>query len=71
MASKRTVKRRGSDKRREAETVLMLSQRAKAEVAKLLRRDQAGTITRKQLKIGLEEVEERLKRMLGMIRHLL
>ena len=71
MASKRTVPSNRSDKRREAETVLMLSKRAKAEVAKLLRRDQAGTITRKQLKTGLEEVEERLKRMLGMIRHLL
>ena len=71
MASKRTVAKRGSDKRREAETVLKLSERAKAEVAKLLKRNQAGTITRVQLETGLEEVEERLKRMLGMIRHLL
>lgn len=71
MRSKRTVRSYRSDKRREAKTVLVLSHRAKAEVAKLLRRDQAGTITRKQLKTGLKEVEERLKRMLGMIRHLL
>jgi hypothetical protein len=71
MASKRTVARSGSDKRREAETVLKLSKRAKAEVAKLLKRNQAGTITRAQLETGLEEVEEQLKRMLGMIRHLL
>jgi hypothetical protein len=64
MASKRTVKRSGSDKRREAETVFKLSQRAKAEVAKLLKRNQAGTITRVQLKTGLKEVEQQLKRML-------
>lgn len=71
MASKKTVARSGSDKRRDAEIVLELSKRAKAEVAKLLKRNQAGTITRAQLETGLEEVEERLKRMLGMIRHLL
>jgi hypothetical protein len=71
MASKRTVRSNKSDKRREAETVLMLSRRAKAEVVQLLRRDQAGTITRKQLQTGLEEVDERLRRMVGMIRHLL
>ena len=71
MASKRTVARSGSDKRREAETVLKLSKRAKAEVEKLLKRNQAGTITRVQLETGLEEVEEGLKRMLAMIRHLL
>jgi hypothetical protein len=71
MASKRTAARNGSDKHREAEAVLKLSRRAKAEVTKLLKRNQAGTITREQLDTGLEEVEERLKRMLGMIRHLL
>jgi hypothetical protein len=71
MASKRTVAGKGPDKRREAETVFKLSQRAKAEVAKLLKRNQDGTITRAQLETGLYEVEEQLKRMLGMIRHLL
>jgi len=71
MRSKRTVQSNRSDKRREAETVLMLSHRAKAEVAKLLKGDQAGTITRKQLKTGLKEIDERLRRMVGMIRHLL
>jgi len=71
MASKRTAARRGSDKHREAEAVLKLSVRAKAEVAKLLRRNQAGTITRAQLETGLEEVEERLKRMFLLVRHLL
>ena len=71
MASKRTVARRGPDKGREAETVFKLSQRAQTEVAKLLKRNQSGTITQAQMETGLEEVEERLKRMLAMIRHLL
>lgn len=71
MASKKTVARKGSGKRREAEIVLKLSKRAKAEVARLLEGNQAGTITRARLETGLEEVEEQLKRMLGMIRHLL
>jgi len=71
MASKRTVGRRGSEKRREAEAVLKLSHRAKAEVAKLLKRDQAGTITRTQLDAGLEEIDEQLKQMIHFVRHLL
>lgn len=71
MASKKTVAKSGLGRRRQAQNVLALSRRAKAEVAKLLSRNQAGTITRAQLDTGLEEVEARLKRMLGMIRHLL
>jgi hypothetical protein len=51
--------------------VLELSKKAKAEVAKLLKRNQAGTVTREELETGLEEVEEQLEQMLGMIRHLL
>ncbi len=69
MGSKRTAGR--SDKRREAEIVLALSKKAKAEVAKLLKRNEAGNLTRVQLDTGLEEVEKQLKRMLPMIRHLL
>jgi hypothetical protein len=37
-----------------------LNRRARAEVAKLLRRSKAGTITRRQLQAGLEEVAEDL-----------
>jgi len=51
--------------------VLKLSRRAKAEVAKLLKRDQAGTITRTQLDAGLEEIDEQLKQMIHFVRHLL
>ncbi len=71
MASKRTVGRRGSEKRQEAESVLKLSRRAKAEVAKLLKRNEAGTITRAQLDTGLEELEEQLKQMIHFVRHFL
>ncbi len=71
MASKRTVTRRGSNKRREAETVLKLSRKAKAEVAKLLTRNQAGTITRVKLDTGLKEVEQKLKRMTFFVRQIL
>jgi hypothetical protein len=71
MASKKTVTKSGSYKRRDAKTVLALSKRAKTEVAKLLKRNQTGTITRADLETGLEELEEQLEQMLGMIRHLL
>jgi hypothetical protein len=71
MASKRTVAKGGADKHREAETVLKLSRRAKAEVAKLLKGNQAGSITRAQLDTGLEEIDDRLKQMIVFVRHLL
>ena len=71
MESKRTVARRGSDEREKAETVLKLSRKAKAEVAKLLKRNRAGTITRVRLDTGLEEVKERLKLMTVFVRQLL
>jgi hypothetical protein len=71
MASKRTVTRRGSNKRREAEAVLKLSRKAKAEVAKLLTRNRAGTITRVKLDAGLKEVEEKLKGMTFFVRQIL
>ena len=71
MASKRTVTRRGSNKRREAETVLKLSRKAKAEVAKLLTRNRAGNITRAKLQTGLKEVEQKLKKMTFFVRQIL
>jgi hypothetical protein len=71
MASKKTVVRSGSDKRRDAKSVLALSRKAKGEVAKLLKRNKDGTITRAELETELEEVEDQLEKMLGMIRHLL
>jgi len=71
MASKRIVARRGSEKDLKAETVLKLSRKAKAEVAKLLVRNEAGTITRVRLDAGLKEVKKRLKVMTHFVRQLL
>jgi len=71
MASKRTVTRRGSNKRREAETVLKLSRKAKAEVAKLLTANRAGNITRVKLQTGLKEVEQKLTKMTFFVRQIL
>jgi hypothetical protein len=57
MPSRRTVKKRkppqGPD----------LARRAKAEVARLLKRTKAGTITRVQLQTGLKDVEELLENL--------
>jgi hypothetical protein len=69
--AKKTVKRRGSDRRRKAKTAFTLSERAKAEVATLLERNQAGTMNPGDLETGLQEVDQTLVRLLGMIRHLL
>jgi hypothetical protein len=64
MASKKTVKSKGLDQRLEAKAVLKLSRRARAEIATLLKRNQAGTITRGELETLLEEVKEQLKVMI-------
>ncbi len=60
-----------SDKQKKAAEVLELSANARAEIAKLLKDGEAGTITRLELETGLEEVDQRLKRILGFIRHFL
>jgi hypothetical protein len=64
MASRKTVKSKGLDQRLEAKAVLKLSRRARAEIATLLKRNQAGTITRGELETLLEEVEDQLKMMI-------
>jgi hypothetical protein len=71
MASKRTVRRRGSPKRRKAKEVLELSRSAKAEAAELLKGSQRGTITRVELNTGLKEVDTRLKRIMHLILRIL
>jgi hypothetical protein len=70
MGSQRKVGNTRPDKSL-AEDVLRLSRKAKVEVKKLLKRTEAGTLTRVKLETGLKEVEGRLKKMLGMIRHFL
>ena len=71
MASKRGRTRKSSDKQKVAKEALELSASARAEIAKLLKDDQEGTITRSQMETGLEEIDERLKRLMIFIRHLL
>ena len=78
MASKRVRKKKSSgkqgvanDKQKLAKESLELSASARAEIAKLLKDDQEGTITRSQMETGLEEIDERLKRLMIFIRHLL
>jgi hypothetical protein len=63
MASKRTVKRRESDQSPELKRLRKLSRRARAEVASLLQRNRAGTITSVELNTGLKEVKRQLKQM--------
>jgi hypothetical protein len=60
MAS-RTGKRRGSDQTPEVERLRKLLERAQAEVAELLKRNKAGTITQVQLQTELKEVREELE----------
>jgi hypothetical protein len=71
MASKRGRKKKSPDRQKKAKEVLALSAKARAEIAKLLQDDKDGTITRQELETGLEEIDSRLKRILGFIRHFL
>jgi hypothetical protein len=71
MAAKKGRESKGRDQRQDVKAVLRLSRHAQAEVAKLLKRDQSGTITRIDLETGLEEVEERLKAMILFMHKLL
>ncbi len=71
MASKRGRKKKSSDKQKKAEEALELSAIARAEIARLLKEEQEGNITRAQMETGLEEIDERLKRLMIFVRHLL
>ncbi len=61
MASKKTAKKKVVKK--SPKVVLELSMKAQKEVRKLLKQDRAGSLTRKKLETGLEEVEDYLKVM--------
>jgi hypothetical protein len=71
MASKRGRKKKSSDKQKKAKQAIELSASARAEIAKLLKEEQDGNITRVDMETGLEEIDERLKRLMIFIRHLL
>jgi len=61
MASKKVTTRKASDKRLKAKELRELAKKARGEVAKLLKRDLAGTITAPELQTGLKELEQNLK----------
>jgi glucose-6-phosphate-specific signal transduction histidine kinase len=61
MASKKTAKKKAVKK--SPKVVLGLSVKAQKEVRKLLKQDRAGSLTRKKLETGLEEIEDYLKVM--------
>ena len=61
MASKKTAQKKAVKK--SPKVVLELSVKAQKEVRKLLKQDRAGSLTRKKLETGLEEVEDYLKVM--------
>ena len=71
MASKRGRKKKSSTKQKKAQEAIELSAMARAEIAKLLKEEQEGNITRAEMETGLEEIDERLKRLMIFIRHLL
>jgi hypothetical protein len=78
MASKRVRKKKSpgkqkaaNDKHKIAQETLELSANARAEIDKLLKDEQKGTITRSQMESGLEEIDERLKRLMIFINRLL
>ena len=61
MASKKTAQKKAVKK--SPKVVLELSVKAQKEVRKLLKQDRAGSLTRKKLETGLEEIEDCLKVM--------
>jgi len=66
MASRRTNRGTKPGKARKGKTraeLKNLLKKAHAEVEKLLKGDEAGTLSRKHLKAGLEEIEENLDAM--------
>jgi hypothetical protein len=67
MASKRVTTRKAPDKRLKAKELRELAKKARGEVAKLIKRDLAGTITGPELQTGLKELEQNLKRMSSFI----
>jgi hypothetical protein len=66
MASRKTTSRKTSGKGRKGKTRAELKEllkKARAEIDKLLKGDRAGTLTRVNLRAGLEEVEVHLDEM--------
>jgi len=69
--AKRARTKKTSDKQKKAQEAIELSAAARAEIARLLKDEQDGKITRLEMETGLEEIDEQLKRLMIFIRHLL
>ena len=65
MAPKRTSTRTRPVNTQSLKTVRELTRRARAELATLLGQNRRGTITRKKLETGLEEVQTQLETILA------
>ena len=65
--AKKTDLSKSAQQRQRAKTAIRLSEEARMEVAQLLKKQRAGTITGEALELGLEEVIGNLKRMLNHI----
>lgn len=63
-----TSKKEKRQKRRKAKAALRVTERAQDELAKLLKRDQAGSITRADLETGLKEIYEEMGSILRFVR---
>jgi hypothetical protein len=63
MASKKADTRKVADRRRTLSELQKLTKKAQKEVTELLADEQAGTITRIELKTGLECLEQELQKI--------
>jgi hypothetical protein len=67
MATKKATKKKASDKGLKAKELRKLSEKARSEVTKLLKRDRAGTVTAVQMATGLKELDQKLKLITSFI----
>jgi hypothetical protein len=63
MAAKKKVTRAAAEIRRKGGNLRTLSAKAKDELRTLLKRHQAGTITRRELDTGLKELDKDLEKL--------
>jgi hypothetical protein len=68
MATKKASKRKVAEERGSLSELRKLTRKAQKEVAELLADEEAGTITRVELKTGLECLKEELKKI-GIFQH--
>jgi hypothetical protein len=67
MATKKATRKKASAKLAKEKELRKLSKKARTEVAKLLKRDRAGTVTAVQMAAGLKELDQNLKLITSFI----